>query len=105
MGDTSQVGNYPTGASPYGALDMSGNVWEWVNDWYGRDYYSDSPYSNPQGPPSGTYKVLRGGSWYDWLVRRPRRVRVPLPRPGRRCSASSAFGVRFRRESEVLAQM
>jgi formylglycine-generating enzyme required for sulfatase activity len=63
VGDTSQVGDYPGGASPYRALDMSGNVWEWVNDWYDGGYYSDSPYSNPQGPPTGSYKVLRGASW------------------------------------------
>jgi formylglycine-generating enzyme required for sulfatase activity len=63
VGDTSQVGSYPTGASPYGALDMAGNVWEWVSDWYQSGYYSVSPADNPQGPDSGTYKVLRGGSW------------------------------------------
>jgi YVTN family beta-propeller protein len=67
VGDTSQVGDYPTGQSPYGAMDMSGNVWEWVNDWYDGNYYDDSPYSNPPGPASGSYKVLRGGSWgHDW---------------------------------------
>jgi len=71
VGDTSPVGDYPTGASPYGVLDMSGNVWEWVNDWYDASYYDVSPYSNPPGPDTGSYKVLRGGSWrYVWdLVR------------------------------------
>jgi len=69
VGDTTRVGSYPTDASPYGALDMSGNVHEWVNDWYGASYYSVSPYSNPQGPDSGISKVLRGGGWNDgWLI-------------------------------------
>jgi len=65
VGDTTPVGSYPSGASPYGALDMAGNVWEWVNDWYASDYYDTSPYSNPQGPDSGTSRVLRGGGWGD----------------------------------------
>jgi len=63
VGDTSQVGNYPTGISPYGALDMADNVAEWVNDWYSSSYYSTSPYANPPGPTTGTSRVLRGGSW------------------------------------------
>jgi eukaryotic-like serine/threonine-protein kinase len=68
VGDTTQVGSYPTGASQYGALDMAGNVWEWVNDWYSSAYYSVSPYANPPGPETGSWKALRGGSWYnDWF--------------------------------------
>ena len=62
-GGMTAVGNYPAGASPYGALDMAGNVWEWVADWYDAGYYSKSPLENPPGPDSGTYRVLRGGSW------------------------------------------
>ncbi len=62
-GDTGQVGNYPAGASQYGAMDMSGNVWEWVADYYKSDYYSDSDPTNPAGPAETTQKVRRGGAW------------------------------------------
>jgi serine/threonine-protein kinase len=65
IGDVTEVGKYPNGASPYGALDMAGNAWEWVADWYSQIYYQDSPSSNPLGANSGQYKVLRGGTWYD----------------------------------------
>ena len=67
-GDTSAVGSYPLGASPYGVLDMAGNVYEWVNDWYSDTYYSVSPSSNPPGPASGINKVLRGGSFDDSAI-------------------------------------
>jgi formylglycine-generating enzyme required for sulfatase activity len=60
-GDTTRVGSYSLGISPYGVLDMAGNVWEWVYDWWG--YYDTRPTTNPSGPASGSYRVLRGGAW------------------------------------------
>ncbi|MFO0774241.1 MAG: formylglycine-generating enzyme family protein [Nitrospiraceae bacterium] len=59
------VGARPAGAGPFGAEDLAGNVWEWVQDWYGAAYYEASPEKNPPGPETGTLKVVRGGSWSD----------------------------------------
>jgi formylglycine-generating enzyme required for sulfatase activity len=65
-GRTVPVSSFPDGASWCDALDMAGNVWEWVDDWYDNNYYDISPSENPPGPISGKYRVLRGGSWFNY---------------------------------------
>jgi eukaryotic-like serine/threonine-protein kinase len=65
-GGVTAVNQYPRGASPYGVLDMAGNTWDWVSDWYQSDYYSVSPSTNPTGPASGERRVHRGGAWYNF---------------------------------------
>lgn len=78
----------------YGAMDMAGNIYEWVSDWYNSGYYENSPAVNPQGPASGEYRVLRGGSWYNLadLMRVANRFKlVPVNTSsniGFRCAAS-----------------
>jgi serine/threonine-protein kinase len=74
---TTPVGSLPDGASWCGALDMAGNVEEWVADWYG-DYAPDRQ-ENPTGPPSGEYRVLRGGSWWDQASNMRSTRRSPVP--------------------------
>ena len=64
--DNSGRSSHPVGqkrANAWGLYDMSGNVWEWVSDWYDSGYYAKSPKNNPQGPTSGERRGLRGGSW------------------------------------------
>lgn len=61
--DTAPVGSYADGHSPFGIYDMSGNVMEWVSDWYDPRFYRDSTDTNPLGPVEGQFKTIRGGSW------------------------------------------
>jgi serine/threonine protein kinase len=64
VGDTTAVGSYPDGKSFYGTLDMAGNVWEWVSDYYDPDYYAKSvALRNPTGPSDGEQRIIRGGAW------------------------------------------
>ena len=62
-GDTMPVGSYSQNVSPYGAMDMAGNVWEWTQDWY-EDSYGPDDTDNPIGPTAGQFRTIRGGCWY-----------------------------------------
>jgi len=92
------VDSYPLGASPYGMLNMAGNVAEWVSDWYDDDYYAqaESAQPDPIGPPLGDEKVARGGSWdavpffARTMHRQSRRPNEPAPWLGFRCAADAA---------------
>lgn len=90
------VGSKPKGASPYGALDMAGNAWEWVADWFGAEYYAESPINNPSGPEKGQYGTVRGGGefdyyWYDvrTTARVPSRLSWRDSNLGFRCALSA----------------
>lgn len=66
---TSPVGSFPP--NPFGVYDILGNVWEWVGDWYGENYFSKSPVNNPKGPQKGTERVVKGGGWGDGAANTP----------------------------------
>jgi formylglycine-generating enzyme required for sulfatase activity len=91
---TAPVGSYPAGASLYNALDMAGNVWEWVADWYDERYYQNAPLRNPQGPDYGESRTQRSGSWDNGIDLLNAANRVPaLPSDrnysrGFRCATS-----------------
>lgn len=93
--DTEDAGGYPAGASPEGIMDMAGNAWEWVQDWYDPNYYAASPKENPSGPTSGLMRILRGGGFvhldptgpaeYTTTFRLPRDAETDDPSFGFRC--------------------
>jgi serine/threonine protein kinase/formylglycine-generating enzyme required for sulfatase activity len=84
------VGSYPMGASPYGIFDLAGNVYEWVSDWYQEDYFKVSPNTNPQGPASGQYRVMKGGGWNS----NAKQVRITGKDVGEPQSYNSLLGFR-----------
>ncbi|OHB99286.1 MAG: hypothetical protein A3G70_01475 [Planctomycetes bacterium RIFCSPLOWO2_12_FULL_39_13] len=90
--ETTPVGKYDNGKSPYGCYDMAGNVWEWCADYYDQNYYYMSPAKNPTGPESGQQRVIRGGGflYFGHYARCAARYRVPWytqsPQIGFRCA-------------------
>lgn len=95
--DTTAVGTYENGRSIFGAYDMTGNVHEWVADWYSETYYQNSPASNPLGPDSGVYRVVRGGSWaapVEYLRISLRGWQIP--------DDTDMFGIGFRCAKDVI---
>ena len=64
-GGTTAIDQFPGGGSPYGVMDMCGNVQEWCSDWYYDDYYKTAPVDNPTGPAGGQYRVCRGGFYAE----------------------------------------
>ncbi len=81
--------------SPYGAVQLSGNVYQWTKDWYGKEFYGKSEERNPLGPFAGKYRVVRGGSWFSpsndlrATSRGPLPPGMQLPYLGFRCAAFS----------------
>ncbi|MBI4700148.1 MAG: SUMF1/EgtB/PvdO family nonheme iron enzyme [Deltaproteobacteria bacterium] len=84
---TAPVGSFPDGRSPFGAMDMLGNVWEWVSDWQSPTYYGRSPDRDPKGPAAGSARVYRGGGWSDYDAKYLRTTYRPAFAPGVRHAA------------------
>jgi formylglycine-generating enzyme required for sulfatase activity len=81
-------------ANAWGLVDMHGNVWEWVQDWYDSNYYQNSLETNPKGAESGQYKIYRGGSW----VAKPANLRSATRYSGLPMTRSGDIGFRLVRE-------
>ena len=93
-------GTFPVGEkapNELGIYDMSGNVWEWCQDWYNANYYRNSPVNDPQGPLGGIYRVLRGESWYT------KRHPVTFRAPRRPYEATSNYGFRVAVDTTQLS--
>lgn len=93
------VDSHEDGTSPYGLHHMAGNIAEWVQDWFGFDYYAYMPERNPSGPATGRYKGVRGGSWKSNrnMLRTATRGGAP---PDQR---SATIGFRCARSSKPIA--
>lgn len=93
-GDTHEVAQKK--ANQWGLYDMHGNVWEWVQDWYDPNYYSNSPDKDPTGPSTGQYRVYRGGSWVGNAINLRSSVRFS----GLPVSRSNDIGFRLLRQAQ-----
>src|SRR5260221_1912694 len=93
-GSLQDVGAYPAGVSGYGLLDMAGNAWEWVSDWYQQDYYTNSPKENPTGPSKSLMRVLRGGGHVQLDSTRPAEYASTFRLAQAPDTEDTAFGVR-----------
>jgi len=95
-GRTVAATEYMHAASPYGAVQMAGNVYEWTADWYAKDAYARAPARNPRGPARGRHRVVRGGSWFTPGADLRVTLRGPVPPVvrfnylGFRCAASAS---------------
>jgi eukaryotic-like serine/threonine-protein kinase len=97
------VMRYPAGVSPYGAYDMVGNVWEWVNDWYGENY-DPAQTLNPQGPVSGDGRVMRGGSWASERINELVNVTTTFRYFNQNDFTSPLIGFRCARDAKPIAE-